>query len=60
MPQLNSFFFEKYHQTYAKITIFSVFKRVPQNLVLCMSQNLRTTKNAVQSRNSILHGKSLT
>ena len=43
---LNSFFFEKYHQSYEKIT-FSFFKGVPENLVLCMSRNLRTTKNTV-------------
>ena len=39
----NDIIFEKYHQSYAKITTFSVFKGVPKNLVLCMLQNLRTT-----------------
>ena len=46
--------FEKYHQSYAKITTFSVFKGVSERLVLCISQNLRKTKNP---DNSILYEK---
>ena len=45
---------EKYHQNYEKITTFSFLKGIPENLVLCISRNLKKQRIQYNPENSIL------